>query len=45
VDLLFVIEDMRNLFQNKARKKKFILAIIGLIILAIIIAIIASQVS
>merc|ERR1719402_11912 len=32
-------------YQNKARKKKIILAIIGVVILAILIAIIASQVS
>merc|ERR1712126_394090 len=32
-------------YQNKARKKKIILAVLGLIILAILIAVIASQVS
>merc|ERR1712156_822631 len=32
-------------YQNKARKKKIILAVVGLVILAILIAIIATQLS
>ena len=40
-------EELRQaaVYQNKARRKKIILAFVGLIILAILIAIIATQLS